>query len=294
MHCCLSDRHFVVSDSDAWSKFAPSFVKLATDNGPAVLPAQDMIKAGDAAYPFSSALTVLDIGCGTGQVMSEVLKAHGSELPSSSRLVASDLSPGMIEQVQIRKAAEIEKGNTSWSKAETVVCNATDLSKFPDSSVSHALAGFVLFMVPQPRTALKEIQRVLTNQNGGGFFALSSWLGSEWLDLMSFSNKVRPDKPILQMLPPWNTIEGVRGELEATGFRDIDVHLVETFWPFDDYDEIARYILTQFPGMSKMTADMSREELENVRDLMVKHIIAKHPSVPGRLTGTAIIGLGRK
>jgi hypothetical protein len=46
--------------------------------------------------------------------------------------------------------------------------------------------------------------------------------------------------------------------------------------------------------MGKMTADMSREELENVRDLMVRHIKAKHPCVPGRLTGTAIIGLGRK
>jgi ubiquinone/menaquinone biosynthesis C-methylase UbiE len=223
-----------------------------------------------------------------------LLKAHGAELPESSRMVASDLSPGIIEQLQNRKKAEIEKGESLWSKVETVVCNAADLSAFPDNSVSHALAGLLLFMVPQARTAMKEIQRVLTDQNGGGFFAVSSWQGSEWMELMSFPCKLRPEKAMIKMPPTWGTTEGVRGELEATGFRDIDVYTVEAFMPFDDYDEIARYILTQFPGMSRMTGDMSREELEKVRELMVEHIKAKHTSVPGRLKGTAIIGIGRK
>lgn len=268
-------------------------MKLAAD-GPGVAPAQDMVKASNAAYPFSSALTILDIGCGPGQITNEVLKSHGSELPSSARLVANDLSPGMIEQVDKRKAEEIEKGNSDWSKVETMTCNATDLSAFPDKSVSHAMAGFVLFMVPQARTALEEVRRVLTDENGGGIFQVSSWEGSEWQELMGFPGKVRPDRVMPQMPATWRTVEGVRAELETTGFKDVEVHKTEAYMPFESYDEVARFILTKFPIMGKMTAEFTQEELHKTRDLMVDYIKSKHPSSPGKLVGTAIIGVGRK
>ena len=64
--------------------------------------------------------------------------------------------------------------------------------------------------------------------------------------------------------------------------------------PFGSSDEIARYILTKLSGMTRMTGDMSHEELEQVRDLMVAYIKAKHPTTPSRLTGTVIVGVGRK
>ena len=268
-------------------------MKLATD-GPGIAPAQDMVNVTNAAYPLTSALTVLDIGCGPGQITSEVLKAHGWELPASARLVASDLSPGMLEQVRKRKTEEIEKGDKLWNKVETLICDAQDLSAFPDGSVSHAFAGFVLFMVPQARTAMKEVHRVLTEQNGGGVFAVSSWQSSEWIELMGFPAKVRPDKTLPQMPQTWRTIEGVRGKLEATGFQDIEIHTVEAYMPFEDYDALARFILTKFPGMARMTSDMTEQELEQTRDLMVDHVKTKYPTTPARLKGTAIVGMGKK
>jgi ubiquinone/menaquinone biosynthesis C-methylase UbiE len=140
-------------------------MKIATD-GPGIIPAQDMTKAANAIYPFASALTILDIGCGPGQVTSEILKAHGTELPDSSRMVASDFSSGMIKQVENRKKEAIDSGDTIWSKVETLECDATNLSAFPDNSVSHAVAGFVLFMVPKADIAMKEVLRALTDQNG--------------------------------------------------------------------------------------------------------------------------------
>jgi len=200
----------------------------------------------------------------------------------------------MIEQVQKRKAEEIEKGDQLWNKVETLQQDATDLSAFPDASVSHALSGFVLFMVPQARTALKEIHRVLTAKNGGGVFETSSWHSSEWMELMGFPAKVRPEKGMPQMPPTWRTVEGVRRELEATGFKDVEVHTVEAYMPFETYDEVARFILSQFPGMSRMTGDMTQAELEKTRDLMVEYVKLKHPTEPSRLVGTAIVGLGRK
>jgi ubiquinone/menaquinone biosynthesis C-methylase UbiE len=94
------------------------------------------------------------------------------------------------------------------------------------------LAGFVLFMVPEPRTALKEIRRVLTEENGGGAFALSSWLDSEWYQIMLLTNKFRSERKPMVPRKEWWTIEGVRGELGAAGFRDVDVHPVTTYLPF--------------------------------------------------------------
>lgn len=265
-----------------------------TLDGPGIPPALDMVKEANAAYPFSSASAIMDIGCGPGQITGQLLKAHGADLPNSSRIVASDFSSGMLEQIQARKATAIENGDSPWSKVEIVQCDAANLSPFSDNSASHALAGLVLFMVPEPRTALKEIFRVLTDQNGGGVLALSSWQGSEWMELLSFPSKVRPEKSVPKMPPGWGSVEAVRGELEATGFRDTDVHTVDTYMPFDDYDEIARFVLTQFPGMSKMTEDLTSEEMEKVLNMAVEYLKTNHPSVPSRMKGTAIVGIARK
>ncbi|KAK9235032.1 hypothetical protein V1525DRAFT_390860 [Lipomyces kononenkoae] len=68
-------------------------------------------------------------------------------------------------------------------------------------------------------------------------------------------------------------IRRVQGELEATGFRETKVGLVNTYMPF----EIARFLSTLFLGMSRMTSDMGREEVERVRDLIVRYIKSKHP-----------------
>ncbi|KAK9426923.1 major facilitator superfamily domain-containing protein [Lipomyces doorenjongii] len=52
--------------------------------------------------------------------------------------------------------------------------------------------------------------------------SLSSWHGSEW---MSFVRKVRLEKVKPQFPRTWPNIEGVQGELEATGFRETKVGL---------------------------------------------------------------------
>jgi ubiquinone/menaquinone biosynthesis C-methylase UbiE len=283
----------LVSDTGSWDRFAATLRKLATIE-PGIATAQDMVKISNAVYPFASALTMLDLGCGLGQVTSQLLAAHGTELPTSSRLVASDFAPAMIEQVEIRKAEEFAKGDALWNRVETLICDVQDLSAFPDGSVSHAFAGFLMLMVPKAHEAMKDIRRVLTDHNGGGVFTLSTWQDSEWFDLIALVAKVRPAKAVPLIPLTWSTVEGVRGELEAAGFRDVEVHTMVSYWPFDDYEELVQLITTQLPAVRSMTSDMSSDELRQVQDLMVEHMKAKHPTAPSRLAGTAIIGFGRK
>ncbi|KAL1892852.1 hypothetical protein Sste5346_006744 [Sporothrix stenoceras] len=262
--------------------------------GPGTRPAAAMAEAANTAIPFTSATTVLDIGTGPGQVPAAILSAYGASLPASSHLIASDFSTGILDQLELRKKSEIEGGNADWSKLEIQNLDVTDLSALADGSVSHAFAAFVLFMVPQSGAALGEIHRILTSENGGGFFAQSSWQTTEWADLMGFVSKVRPEKAVPQLPKTWATVEGVKGELEAAGFRDVDVISVEAYMPYEDPDEVARFLLTQIPLMKRLTSDMTGEELEKTRDLMVEEIKAKHPETPGRLVGTALVGIGRK
>jgi ubiquinone/menaquinone biosynthesis C-methylase UbiE len=110
---------------------------LLKNDGPGVLLSQDMVRATNKIYPFASALTVLDVGCGVGEITNSLIGLHGPELPQSSRLISSDLSPGVIAQLEVRKAEEIAKRDTTWSKVETSVSNIQDLSAVPDNSASH-------------------------------------------------------------------------------------------------------------------------------------------------------------
>jgi ubiquinone/menaquinone biosynthesis C-methylase UbiE len=270
-------------------------MKLAKD-GPGTIPSRDMVKATNSIYPYASALTVLDLGCGVGELTDAVIESHGSELPPSSRLVASDIAAGMIGQLKIRKANAIAEGATAWSKVEPSVDDSQDLSAFSDGSVSHLLAGFVIFMVPEPRTALKEIRRVLTDENGGGVFAMSTWLGQavEWFQIVALTNQFRPGRPSTKMPQQWLTIDGVRSELEEAGFRDVDVHPVKSYLPFESYEQLADFMINSFPKMDKLTADFTEEELAELRRQIIDYAKSRHPTVPSKLEGTAIVAVCRK
>lgn len=278
-----------------WSKYGKAFLLLAKD-GPGVIPSRDMVKATNSIYPYASALTVLDLGCGVGELTNAVVESHGSELPQSSRLVASDIAAGMIEQLEVRKADRLSEGATAWGKVETSVDDAHDLSAFSDSSVSHVLAGFVLFLVPQPRTALKEIRRVLTDENGGGAFSMSSWLNldSEWYHIMTLTSQFRPERPSMKMPQEWLTIDGVRGELEGAGFRDVDVYPVKTYLPFEGYEQLADFMMYGFPNMDRMTAGFTAEEIAELKRQTIEYVKSRHPTAPSKLEGTAIVAVCRK
>lgn len=255
-----------------------------------------MVEATNKLYPYGSALTVLDLGCGVGELTNAVIESHGSELPRSSRLIASDIATGMIEHLDVRKADGFARGIKAWSKVETSVDDAHYLSAFADGSVSHVLAGFVLFMVPRPRVVLSEIRRLLTDENGGGVFSMSSWLNldSEWYHIMTLTNQFRPERKSMAMPREWLTIEGVQGELEGAGFRDVAVYPLKTYLPFQGYEQLADFMIYTFPNMDRMTAGFTEEEIAELRRQIIEYVKSKHPTVPSKLEGTAIIAVCRK
>ena len=177
--------------------------------------------------------------------MDGLIAAYGNQIPKEAKIFAADSSPGMIEQIRKRKDQ-----NHAWAKVEPAIHDATNLSEIPDGSLSHVVSGFTIFILPDPRKGMTEILRVLQT---GGIFAFSSMAFSSWGELILKIKEIRPDKDIPQPGPPWTTEDGVRGELDATGFIDIETYSAPVYMPFEDPVEIVDYLMSTLPFMSMVT-----------------------------------------
>jgi SAM-dependent methyltransferase len=109
--------------------------------------------------PRNLAGPVLEVACGTG-VVTRALRAR---LPAHCELVATDLSPAMLDYARERHAALPQ---TTWC-----VADAMDLP-FGDGVFGAVVCGFGFMFPPQPATALAQARRVLA---AGGRLFFSVW-----------------------------------------------------------------------------------------------------------------------
>ncbi|KAI1845394.1 hypothetical protein JX265_005255 [Neoarthrinium moseri] len=273
-----------------WSTIAPAMMQQVT-SGPGVAPGDHMAKHGEELLSFSKATTIVDMGCGPGQVTNAVLQAHHAQLPPSTQLIGADSNAQMLAQYNARKKAEVDKGNTYWQCAKTVEVDIHDCAAFEDESVSHMLCGFVLFLVPDPAKAIDAIKRVMAP---GGVVAMSSLQSSDWMKLSMYPLKVRPD---LRMDVPTNgcsSAEDVTRRLNVAGFRDIEVIQTENYLAFDDYDTICRFLLTKLPMAARIISQMTNDEVLETHKLMMADLKTWYPTLPAKMVGKVNIAYCRK
>lgn len=109
---------------------------------------------------------ILDNACGPGIVSAEIKALH-----PDAKIMAADLSPAMIAEVQARIKSE------AWKDVSTDVLDARDLSALKDGMFSHV---FMNLGLPAPREreesirAVREVARVL---KVGGVALFSTWAG---------------------------------------------------------------------------------------------------------------------
>ena len=278
---------------EEWAKFAPAFTRLL-DEGPGIHTARDILKHVDTVWPLSKITNFIDVGCGPGQVTGVLVQEYGPQLPSSANVIALDNSPEMIQQLVARVQPGIAAGKQAWKAVETRVDDAHELKSVPDNSASHVVGSLVYFLLPQPRKAMEAARRVLTSQNGGGVFAMSAMIDAEWTRPVGFVKAVRPDKNLPMPNACWRSAAGLRGELEAIGFRNVQVFEAPSYMPFENHEEIVKYLVASLPPMRMLTADMTEEEIQKVVDLTVDWLKKKYPTTPARMVGTALIGIGQK
>jgi ubiquinone/menaquinone biosynthesis C-methylase UbiE len=257
-------------------------------------PCKRLLSAMDAVNPLSSATAILDVGCGPGTMIAHLATDYGTVIPSSARIVASDFSSGMVDCVRERKIEKAGKESDVggvWSRLETQVYDAQDLSEIKDGEMSHLMSNMVYFMLPDPRKGLREAHRVLKDN---GTLTLTSWSKVEWMDMLNQAARiVRSDAPAgfdVERLGAWANREGLKEEFEACGFKEVTTDYMPANMPMQDPVMFAnKFIKSNNPGALMVVGEFSEEELDRVCEEWVKLVGTKET-----LEGVLIVASGKK
>ena len=206
-----------------WRAAANGWSKWTEWNARCMRPVREWLYQ---AIQLAPGMRVLDLASGTGQPALTLAERVG---PSGS-VIATDLSPEMLAVAE-RRAREAGLTNIEF---RTMDAEALD---FPDASFDAVTCSYGLMFCPDPARAVAEIRRVL---RPGGRLALAVW--DEPARNPYFSTIGKAVAPILQNPPPDPKAPGQfrlapSGELEAVleagGFRDFEVALVESTFTCD-------------------------------------------------------------
>lgn len=174
-----------LSNSSQWDNTAAEYEKMPID-GPLSIPCTRMLDVVNTSLPFSTASTILDIGCGPGTLPTLLFKNYGEQIPETAKLIATDFSAGMVEAAKMRKEKGMHSENVHaakcWARLELDVMDAQNLEKVATSSVSHVMGSLVYFMLPEYKKGLSEAHRVLSND---GVFACTSWAKVGWIGFVA-------------------------------------------------------------------------------------------------------------
>ncbi|KAK4032132.1 S-adenosyl-L-methionine-dependent methyltransferase [Parachaetomium inaequale] len=265
----MSTKTIYQSTPEEWDAYVSEYAAF-NKNSPFSLSVPLLVKA-DGARPFSTATGILDNGCGTGKVTSELIDRYAADLPAAARLLASDFSPAMVKFVQELKSEPPQASNPVWRRVEPLVQDAQNLDAIPDSSLSHVLSGMVLFAVSDADKALAEARRTL---EPGGVLALTAGMVFPWIDIWTYAQPLRPgDLWELSPAEGWRSVEAVEALVTRAGFREVSVDV--TTMPMKMAPPMLRGFLRNFiksknPAAVTVFAGFSEEEFEKALDLIVE------------------------
>ncbi|KAH6855616.1 S-adenosyl-L-methionine-dependent methyltransferase [Chaetomium sp. MPI-CAGE-AT-0009] len=276
--------------AEDWKLAAEAYEKGS--RGATQQPTGALLERVNALFPFSEATSILDNGCGTGNVISRLIQDYGSVLGPSTALAAADWAPAMVDQVNAAKQTAVKENPGSlWARVDTHVLDAMDLHAIPGESQSHVTAGWVYHMTKSPQKCLSETHRVL---KPNGVLGLVSWGDIQWLSIMSPISQINPSLRPPAGPPEWGSAAGLAQELTKARFRDIEVREVDVALPFQSRALFVDILLAKMPPLVALTKGFDAEQLERLRGLMVEEMARLCPTEPGALKGVAVVAVGRK
>jgi ubiquinone/menaquinone biosynthesis C-methylase UbiE len=154
------------------------------------------------ACAVSAGQEVLDVAAGDGNFAVAAAREGAS-------VVASDLSPGMVERGKARSQAE------GWP-IEWVEADAEELP-LEDARFDCVGSVFGAMIAPRPRRAAEEVFRVT---RPGGTVGMTAWTPeSAMVELFSVARKYQPSPPDLPRVEEWGEEDTVRERLDGLGVR---------------------------------------------------------------------------
>ncbi|SCU79272.1 LAME_0A08020g1_1 [Lachancea meyersii CBS 8951] len=278
-----------MSEQDEWGSHASDYAEKAS-SGPQIESVNGILAALDALLPFEKATAILDNGCGTGIGIKALIDDYSARLPDSVRLMAADLSPGMVDVV--RKVKTENRGNRFWDALEFDVWGIEKMSGAKGSSFSHIIASLVMFFSPRPEDAFSEAYRVLKPD---GAIAMTSFQKNGWIELCDVIGKIRPDLKMPSLPAEWASEDWIRGQFEKAGFRDVVIKPVHVSKDIDDPQEFAEFLVkTNNPVVSPILNLFTAEEKKKAVDMIVSEIRRVNPGSSPKISNVLLLSSARK
>ncbi len=225
--------------------------------------AQDLV---DAAA-VSAGQEVLDVGAGTGN-LAIIAASEGASV------VASDLTPEMVEKGRARSAAE-------GVDVEWVVADAEDLP-FEDDRFDCVASVFGAIFAPRPEVMIGELFRVV---RPGNTVAFTSW--GDYGPQAEFFAVIDRYRPLTEGVPKpslWGDEEVVRERL-APYANTIQAERVSIPWSFASFDEMWNGFAKNGPLVA-LRQGLADETFGQIRD-EVRQVAERYADSEGRVRADA-------
>lgn len=195
-------------------------------------------------------LTVLDCGCGTGDMLAII-----AGLTAPGQAVGVDLSKFMIQEAK-------KRANTNTLRNLSFEIMDVQSLTFPDSSFDRVLSTQLLIHVPEPRNAMHELCRV-TSRQGLISIADMDWdsllIGSSYKELSRRFTRLFSDGIRNSLV-----VRDYAGWLRSEGFANI--RIIPQQIVFDSWDFVRQWMIEPSISSFLTHGSMTRQEAQMFTD----------------------------
>ena len=196
----------------------------------------------------SAGQEVLDVAAGDGNFALAAAREGAS-------VVASDISPGMVERGRARAAAE--GYDIEWVEADV------EALPFEDERFDCVGSCFGAFLAPRPDVASRELLRVV---RPGGTVGMTTWTPEGIMaEQFAVNRSFAPPEPDLVPSERWGDEATARERLEPLFARvEFERHTIE--WAADSAEEFVSRLSAAAPPMVAARRALGEERFEEMSD----------------------------
>ena len=196
------------------------------------------------ACAVSAGQEVLDVAAGDGNFA----VACASE---GASVVASDLSPGMVERGRARSQAE--GYDIDWVEADA------EALPFDDASFDCVGSVFGAMIAPRPRVVAEELVRVV---RPGGTVGMTAWTTEGFsAELFALGRSYAPPAGDQPMSDEWSVEENVRERFDGLAVR-FELERRELVWEADSPEALVAMLGTSAPPWVAAKQNLAPERWE--------------------------------